>query len=167
MTSTSGLPTPGSGRPRTTVPAAVVLLVGILVVALAWWLARPERDLESDRVPSAVPSATATAEPGAGTSNTPGSGLPTVAESRLPEEAQQVLATVRAGGPFAYREDGVVFGNREVLLPVRAYGYYREYTVPIPGETDRGPRRLVVGEGGDVYWTTDHYASFEQVEVYL
>ncbi|MGL5851628.1 MAG: ribonuclease domain-containing protein, partial [Phycicoccus sp.] len=63
------------------------------------------------------------------------------------------------------RQDDGVFGNRERLLPRQPRGYYREYTVETPGEDDRGPRRLVVGESGDVYWTTDHYASFRQVEV--
>jgi ribonuclease T1 len=145
------------------VPAVAVLLVGVLVIAFAWWLARPERDVDGALDPGSVTSATADAP--SGISNTPTSGLPTVPESRLPEEAQRVLSTVRAGGPFDYREDGATFGNREVLLPVRAYGYYREYTVPTPGETDRGPRRLVVGQRGDVYWTTDHYASFQQVDV--
>ncbi|MGL5910410.1 MAG: ribonuclease domain-containing protein, partial [Phycicoccus sp.] len=97
--------------------------------------------------------------------DTPSSGLPPVAESRLPGEAADTLALVRAGGPYPYRQDDGVFGNRERLLPRQPRGYYREYTVETPGEDDRGPRRLVVGESGDVYWTTDHYASFRQVEV--
>jgi hypothetical protein len=33
-----------------------------------------------------------------------------------------------------------------------------------PGDDDRGPRRLVAGADGDLYWTTDHYGSFRQVE---
>jgi ribonuclease T1 len=96
---------------------------------------------------------------------TPSSGLPVVAESDLPDAAARTLALVRAGGPYVYDEDGRVFGNRERLLPRRPRGYYREYTVPTPGEDDRGPRRLVAGRAGDLYWTTDHYASFRQIRV--
>jgi len=94
---------------------------------------------------------------------TPSSGLPTVPVSALPPEALHVLTLIDAGGPFPYRQDGTVFQNAEGLLPQHGTGYYREYTVPTPGESDRGARRLVVGRDGDVYYTADHYASFRQV----
>ena len=55
---------------------------------------------------------------------------------------------------------GGTFQNREGLLPDRAEGHYREYTVPTPGEDDRGARRIVAGANGERYWTADHYASF-------
>lgn len=94
---------------------------------------------------------------------TPHSGLSLVAESDLPREARRTLDLIRAGGPFPYRQDGQTFGNRERLLPRRSNGYYREYTVVTPGEDDRGPRRIVAGEDGGLYWTSDHYASFRQI----
>src|SRR5581483_5185731 len=53
----------------------------------------------------------------------------TVALSALPPEAQDTVRLVRAGGPFPYARDGVVFGNREGLLPAQRRGYYHEYTV--------------------------------------
>lgn len=81
----------------------------------------------------------------------------------LPVEARETLARVDAGGPFRYDRDGAVFMNRERLLPQRPRGFWREYTVPTPGESDRGARRLVVGRDGSVYYTGDHYASFRQV----
>ena len=73
-----------------------------------------------------------------------------------------------AGGPFAYRKDGVVFGNRERLLPLRPRGYYREYTVPTPQSRDRGARRIVCGGRQPAapdacYYTDDHYASFRLI----
>ena len=83
--------------------------------------------------------------------------------AQLPLEARQTLALVRAGGPFPYARDGAVFGNREGQLPKRKRGYYREYTVKTPGARDRGARRIVVGEGGEVYYTDDHYRSFRRV----
>ncbi len=35
----------------------------------------------------------------------------------LPAEAHDALERIRTGGPLAYERDGVVFGNRERLLP--------------------------------------------------
>ena len=81
----------------------------------------------------------------------------------LPQEARATLALVRNGGPFPYARDGVVFGNREGQLPERKRGYYHEYTVPTPGARDRGGRRIVVGERGEIYYTDDHYRSFRRV----
>ena len=66
-------------------------------------------------------------------------------------------------GPFPEDRDGVTFENREELLPDQPRGYYREYTVPTPGSDDRGARRIVVGEGGELYWTADHYSSFSRI----
>ena len=74
------------------------------------------------------------------------------------------LALIRAGGPYPYRQDDGVFGNREGLLPRQPSGYYREYTVVTPGSDDRGPRRIIFGADGDRYWTADHYASFRQIK---
>jgi ribonuclease T1 len=70
---------------------------------------------------------------------------------------------IAAGGPFPYRQDGIVFQNREGLLPRRPAGYYHEYTVDTPGSPDRGPRRIIAGSQGERYYTDDHYASFKRV----
>jgi ribonuclease T1 len=83
--------------------------------------------------------------------------------SQLPAQARDTLALIDAGGPFPYHRDGAVFMNRERLLPRHERGFWREYTVPTPGESERGPRRLVVGEDGSAYYTADHYRSFRQV----
>lgn len=93
----------------------------------------------------------------------PVSGLPWVLEAELPPTAQQTLALIDDGGPFPYDKDGSTFGNREGLLPDEPTGYYAEYTVPKPGQDDRGPWRLVTGADGEVYWTFDHYSSFARV----
>jgi ribonuclease T1 len=58
----------------------------------------------------------------------------------------------------------VVFGNREHLLPARTTGYYREYTVPTPGSTDRGARRIVTGDHDrQLFYTGDHYVTFARI----
>ena len=92
----------------------------------------------------------------------------TVSLATLPAQAQQTERLIRAGGPFPYRKDGVVFGNRERLLPRQARGYYREYTVPTPGSQDRGARRIVCGgsqprDPEACFYSDDHYASFRRI----
>jgi ribonuclease T1 len=82
---------------------------------------------------------------------------------RLPLEARETLERIQAGGPFPYRQDGRVFSNREMLLPRKARGYYREYTVSTPGARDRGARRIVAGSHGEYYYTDDHYRSFRRI----
>lgn len=82
---------------------------------------------------------------------------------KLPPEARHTVALVKAGGPFPYQRDGSVFHNREGLLPKRSRGHYREYTVKIPGAKDRGARRIVAGQSGELYYTDDHYRSFRRI----
>lgn len=90
-------------------------------------------------------------------------GMDTVRADRLPAEARRTLRLIDDGGPFPYEKDGSVFGNFEGELPGQRRGHYREYTVPTPGERDRGARRIVTGSGGETYYTADHYASFKAV----
>lgn len=93
---------------------------------------------------------------------------PVVSLSTLPAEARQTERLIRAGGPFPYRKDGSVFGNRERLLPAQRRGHYREYTVDTPGSRDRGARRIVCGgepptQPEACFYTDDHYASFRRI----
>jgi ribonuclease T1 len=88
--------------------------------------------------------------------------LPEVPAAALPKEARETLALVKRGGPFPYKQDGATFGNFEKRLPIRARGYYHEYTVLTPGARDRGARRIVAG-GGEYYYTDDHYRSFRRI----
>ena len=81
----------------------------------------------------------------------------------LPPEARETLALIRQNGPLPYPQDGKTFGNRERRLPLRAQGYYREYTVKTPGARDRGARRIIAGNAGEFYYTEDHYRSFMRI----
>ena len=91
-----------------------------------------------------------------------------VAAQDLPAEARATLEHIRAGGPFPYERDGVVFGNRERLLPPAPRGYYHEYTVPTPRMKGRGARRIVCGGHvtalGECYYSDDHYQSFRKIQ---
>ena len=84
--------------------------------------------------------------------------------AQLPPEALEVLLLIADGGPYPYSQDGSTFQNREGILPDRPLGHYREFTVETPGSPDRGGRRLVDGDDGEVYYTDDHYDSFSFVE---
>ena len=94
--------------------------------------------------------------------------LPVIALQALPKEGQETYQNIRKGGPFPYEKDGVVFGNRERVLPRMARGFYHEYTVRTPGSRDRGARRIVCG-GNELrkpqtcYYTADHYTSFSVI----
>ena len=81
----------------------------------------------------------------------------------LPLEARETLARIEAGGAFPYKQDGRVFHNRERRLPIKARGYYREYTVKTPHARDRGARRIVAGRDGEYYYTEDHYRTFRRI----
>ncbi|MFD9337085.1 ribonuclease domain-containing protein [Streptomyces sp. NPDC060028] len=114
---------------------------------------------------SPAPAAsTGAGSPGA-VPSTPGwaKGMATVRAAELPQQARDVLALIDKGGPYAYRQDGTVFGNFEKALPKQKRGYYHEFTVKTPGERDRGARRIVTGEGGEFFYTDDHYKTFEAV----
>ena len=129
---------------------AVIALAALLLAQ--WWSSRDEVTAELAPSHAESPARAPTA-----------AGYPDF----LPPEAIETLQAIEKGGPFPYSRDGVAFQNREHRLPERPRGYYREYTVPTPGENDRGARRIVAG--GDppevYYYTADHYRSFRQVEI--
>ena len=93
--------------------------------------------------------------------------LAVIAKSELPPQGRETYEKIQQGGPFAYEKDGVVFGNRERILPSQKRGYYREYTVKTPGSRDRGARRIVCGGKPTTpdacYYTADHYSSFRKI----
>jgi ribonuclease T1 len=114
-------------------------------------------------------SAEAAAQPGQAASGTPAASgaQATVTKAQLPAEAAETLRLIKAGGPFPFSEDGVLFRNSAVLLPQHERGYYHTYTVRTPGSADRGLRRIVCGglrkQTGDCYYTEDYYVSFKRI----
>ncbi len=88
-----------------------------------------------------------------------------VSLATLPPEARDTLRLIKQNGPFPYPRDGVVFSNREGILPKQYKGYYHEYTVKTPGISHRGARRIVSGIVGEYYYTGDHYQSFQRIVV--
>ncbi|GGX94473.1 ribonuclease N1 [Streptomyces minutiscleroticus] len=107
----------------------------------------------------------ASAAPAAATAPAATAAVGDICYSALPSQAHDTLDLIEAGGPFPYDQDGVVFQNREGILPSRSSGYYHEYTVITPGSSTRGARRIVTGEDyQEDYYTADHYASFDLVD---
>jgi ribonuclease T1 len=149
-------PTRPGGRPARLV-GLLLLLVGLLLVVAACSGAGSTPKPTVTPTPGPAVAAPFSPEPPSDWSGG------TIAMGDLPDQAIETLKLVELGGPYPYRQDDGVFGNREGLLPSRPSGAYREYTVVTPGSPDRGARRLVIGEGRFVYYTDDHYDSFRFV----
>jgi guanyl-specific ribonuclease Sa len=75
-----------------------------------------------------------------------------------------------AGEKFPHRNDGSVFKNRPLPgekvpeLPVKPEGYYREFVHSTAGIDGPGAQRVVIGRGGEIYYTPDHYKTFVEVK---
>jgi ribonuclease T1 len=115
-------------------------------------------------------SSTAAAAHGPGIGPPPSGEAALILAARVPAAEQRaavarVLRRIASADPLPYEQDSSVFQNREGNLPDLPSGLlYREYTVPTPGSPDRGARRLVVGDDGSVYYTSDHYSSFTRLD---
>ncbi|ABX07311.1 ribonuclease domain-containing protein [Herpetosiphon sp.] len=150
----SSTPQQATSRPRQT------------AVATAKPTTRPRQTVMPTAKPTTRPRPSPTVAPTARATRTPerdSAGLRYVAFGDLPIQAQATIRLIEQGGPFPYSKDGAIFNNREQILPSKPRGYYREYTVETPGSADRGARRIVAGDNGELYYTDDHYASFRRV----
>ena len=65
------------------------------------------------------------------------------------------------GNVERYTGEGSRFGNREGLLPKEKGRTYTECDIDTPGENSRGAKRIVFSNDGLIYYTDDHYESFE------
>ncbi len=81
-------------------------------------------------------------------------------KAKVTPELQKTIDRIKSGGSNPHPNDGIVFKNREGLLPQRSQGYYREYVHPTPGVSGAGSQRVVVGSNGEIYYSQDHYKTF-------
>ncbi|MBQ3389118.1 MAG: ankyrin repeat domain-containing protein [Thermoguttaceae bacterium] len=72
------------------------------------------------------------------------------------------LKRIASGRKDEHHHDGSVFGNYERKLPPQSRYYYTEFVHRTNPRTP-GPRRVVVGMKGDVWYTPDHYSTFFRV----
>jgi len=79
-------------------------------------------------------------------------------------DLQPTLDRIARGERNSHRNDGTTFQNRERKLPQKPSGYYREYVHPTPKGSGPGPQRVIVGKEGDVWYTPDHYNSFQKIK---
>ena len=86
-----------------------------------------------------------------------------------PDGSENIAASlqrIRAGKRLRqFRDDGIVFENRESRLPQKPSGYYHEYVNPTRGEYGPGAQRIVTGANGEAYYTPDHYRTFQRVQI--
>lgn len=159
-------------RQTVTWVAAAFALVAFVSLMLALGDEEYSVTLGGDDPPASAPAQT-TGDQGTGVASTgietgdtdEETGLEWVLEEELPVFAQGTLALIDQGGPFPCGKDGTVFQNREGLLPDRETGYYAEYTVLSASACDgpRGELRIVTGDGGEYFWTEDHYETFQRI----
>ena len=89
-----------------------------------------------------------------------GNALYAIDYDSLPYEARKTIDLIATDGPFPYSKDGTSFGNTFKDLP---NGRYLEYTVPTPGASNRGARRIVARMvTAQLFFTACHY---ERVQV--
>ncbi len=117
---------------------------------------------DSDGSPRETPGPTEPSEPGPDKFE-PFTDLPQIDVALLPSQAWDTLDLISQSGPYPFSKDDSVFQNREGILPDQQRGYYREYTVITPGADNRGARRIVAGEAGELFYTDDHYSSFSEI----
>ena len=138
----------------------LIALIVLVVALLIGYLVNAVRDDHSSPPPRPMGSVSSGAAGGSLSGSRP---VPLLS---LPPQAAQTVRLIRAGGPFPYpTNDGVVFHNNEHELPAHPDGWYHEYTVPTPGSSDRGTRRIITGKDGTYYYTGDHYETFEIVDL--
>ena len=143
-----------------------VIAVFLAVAAFQLWNRHESRARPANpvgRVSSPAPQTPQKESAGEDTRATQSASLSAV-DSAERQQVAKTLALIAQGGPFLHRQDGAVFSNREGHLPQKPRGYYREYTVETPNADTRGARRIVRGDGGETYYTNDHYRTFVKIE---
>lgn len=112
---------------------------------------------------------------------------PRVSDERRERAIKDLLAKIAVCTPMPYDNDGNVHSKPHEGLPGKPAGYYTEYTLIIPGrptgskpeqvliggvtyttgpvQSFRGPERLMIGGGREVYYTPDHYTTFIYLEI--
>ncbi len=99
----------------------------------------------------------------------------------------KLITNIYQGNHLPYSQDGATFSNKEGHLPAHPRGFYKEYTLIVPGRktgdgpvpvvvggqtymtgamlSARGPERIIIGGGEKIYYTPNHYANFIELTV--
>lgn len=118
----------------------------------------------------------------------PGRGFfPAVSDARRERAIEDLLARLAVCRPMPYDNDGNIHSKPRPGLPRKPYGYYREYTLIVPGRPTgsgpepvviggqtymagpvlsfRGAERLLIGDHREIYYTPDHYSTFVRLDI--
>jgi len=119
-------------------------------IAVVWFTCKSESDLVDYRnlVASAARNAAKTS-----------TRFVSTAEGVV-HDLKPTLNRIASGGKFPHRNDGSIFKNVEGLLPKQNAGYYKEFVHPTPRVNGPGAMRIVTGQGGQMWFTPDHYKTF-------
>lgn len=112
---------------------------------------------------------------------------PKVSDERRVRAINDLLGRIAVCKPMPYDNDGNVHSKPHAGLPGKPAGYYLEYTLIIPGRdtgegpegvniggvtymtgavlSPRGPERLLIGGGREVFYTPDHYTTFVPLSI--
>ncbi len=112
---------------------------------------------------------------------------PAVSDARRERAIEDLLSKIAVCAHMPYNNDGNVHSKPHPGLPARPAGYYLEYTLIVPGRntgagpepvliggttymagpvlSPRGPERLMIGGGREVYYTPDHYTTFIRLDI--
>lgn len=97
-------------------------------------------------------------------------GIIDTAAPGLRTQIGDVVDSTRTAGspPLGVRQGGLpgkpgVYGNKGGQLPQQPTGYYRESDVWPTTGGPLGTERLVVGNGGEAWYTPDHYGTFRSL----
>ena len=93
-----------------------------------------------------------------------------------------LLGKIAGCKPLPYPHDGIINTNTEGGMPAAPKDFYKEYTLMVPGRNTgdpavpvviggqtymtgpvlsaRGPERIIIGGGKEIYYTMDHYKTF-------
>ncbi len=113
--------------------------------------------------------------------------VPRVSDERRVRAINDLLARIAVCRPMPYGNDGNVHSKPHAGLPGKPSGYYLEYTLIVPGRdtgegpeavniggvtymtgavlSPRGPERLLIGGGREVFYTPDHYTTFIRLDI--
>jgi guanyl-specific ribonuclease Sa len=74
---------------------------------------------------------------------------------------QSTMERINNGGSYPHRNDGGTYKNLGGELPAKADpNYYNEYVHPTQGTNGPGTQRIIIGKGGEYYYSPDHYKTF-------
>lgn len=142
-----------------------ILLILLALAALTYYYFSGLSQPTTPALTQTLPAANASIPPNATIVAVRTSIATPAVELKAPQYVYDVLNIILShnGQPMDGYVGGSTFGNYEKLLP-RGVNY-REYDVhPHLAGVNRGTERLVLGDDGSAWYTSDHYVTFKRIK---